>query len=69
VVTLVHHQSPRDVHFFLDFIFQSLNTSFSCNKTLVARFFHENGRENRTNGNQEKGKEEKEALRTEYEVE
>jgi hypothetical protein len=32
------------------------------------RFFHENGRENRNNGNQEKGKEEKEALRSEYEV-
>ena len=28
-----------------------------------------NGRENRTNGNQEKGKEEKEALRSQYEVE
>ena len=27
-----------------------------------------NGRENRTNGNQEKGKEEKEALRRQYEV-
>ncbi len=27
-----------------------------------------NGRENRTNGNQEKGKEEKEALRGQYEV-
>src|SRR5258708_10557010 len=27
-----------------------------------------NGRENRTNGNQEKGKEEKEALRSQYEV-
>jgi hypothetical protein len=27
-----------------------------------------NGRENRTNGNQEKGKEEKEALRMRYEV-
>jgi len=27
-----------------------------------------NGRENRTNGNEEKGKEEKEALRSQYEV-
>jgi hypothetical protein len=27
-----------------------------------------NGRENRNNGNQEKGKEEKEALRSQYEV-
>jgi hypothetical protein len=30
-------------------------------------FFHENGRENRNHGNQEKGKEEKEALSTLYE--
>jgi hypothetical protein len=29
---------------------------------MRCRFFHENGRENRNNGNQEKGKEEKEAL-------
>jgi hypothetical protein len=27
-----------------------------------------NGRENRTNGNEEKGEKEKEALRTQYEV-
>jgi hypothetical protein len=33
------------------------------------RVFHENGRENRNNGNQEKGKKEKEALRGQYEVE
>jgi hypothetical protein len=33
------------------------------------RVFHENGRENRNNGNQEKGKEEKEALTSQYEVE
>jgi hypothetical protein len=31
-VTLVQHRTPHDVHFFLDFIFQSLNTSSSCNK-------------------------------------
>jgi hypothetical protein len=30
---------------------------------IVADFSMNNGRENRTNGNQEKGKEEKEALR------
>jgi hypothetical protein len=30
---------------------------------IVADFSMKNGRENRTNGNQEKGKEEKEALR------
>jgi hypothetical protein len=30
----------------------------------VADFSMKNGRENRTNGNQEKGKEEKEALRS-----
>jgi hypothetical protein len=34
----------------------------------VADFSMKNGRENRTNGNQEKGKEEKEALRSQYEV-
>jgi hypothetical protein len=34
----------------------------------VADFSMKNGRENRTNGNQEKGKEEKEALRGQYEV-
>jgi hypothetical protein len=32
-------------------------------QTIVADFSMKNGRENRTNGNQEKGKEEKEALR------
>jgi CRISPR/Cas system CSM-associated protein Csm2 small subunit len=31
---------------------------------IRCRFFHENGRENRNNGNQEKGKKEKEALRS-----
>jgi hypothetical protein len=36
---------------------------------IVADFSMKNGRENRTNGNQEKGKEEKEALRGQYEVE
>ena len=36
---------------------------------IVADFSMNNGRENRTNGNQEKGKEEKEALRGQYEVE
>jgi hypothetical protein len=35
---------------------------------IVADFSMKNGRENRTNGNQEKGKEEKEALRKLYEV-
>jgi hypothetical protein len=35
---------------------------------IVADFSMKNGRENRTNGNQEKGKEEKEALRRSYEV-
>jgi hypothetical protein len=35
---------------------------------IVADFSMKNGRENRTNGNQEKGKEEKEALRRQYEV-
>jgi hypothetical protein len=34
----------------------------------VADFSMKNGRENRTNGNQEKGKEEKEALRSQHEV-
>jgi hypothetical protein len=38
--------------------------SISCNKTFVADFSMKNGRENRNNGNQEKGKEEKEALRS-----
>jgi hypothetical protein len=33
---------------------------------MRCRFFHENGRENRNNGNQEKGKEEKEALSSLY---
>jgi hypothetical protein len=37
-VTLVHHRSQHYVHFFLDFIFQSLNSSSSCNKTFVADF-------------------------------
>ncbi|HXM66658.1 MAG TPA: hypothetical protein VN911_07995, partial [Candidatus Acidoferrum sp.] len=32
-------------------------------QNIVADFSMKNGRENRTNGNQEKGKEEKEALR------
>jgi hypothetical protein len=45
--------------FFIDSI-----QSISCNRTFVARVFHENGRENRNNGNQEKGKKEKEALRS-----
>src|SRR5271156_5190494 len=36
---------------------------------IVADFSMKNGRENRTNGNQEKGKEEKEALTSQYEVE
>jgi hypothetical protein len=35
-------------------------------QNIRCRFFHENGRENRTNGNQEKGKKEKEALRSHY---
>jgi len=38
VVTLVQHRSPFAMHFFLDFIFQSLNTSFSCNKTALQIF-------------------------------
>jgi hypothetical protein len=37
-------------------------------QTTVADFSMKNGRENRTNGNQEKGKEEKEALSSQYEV-
>jgi hypothetical protein len=35
---------------------------------IVADFSMNNGRENRNNGNQEKGKEEKEALSGQYEV-
>jgi hypothetical protein len=35
---------------------------------IVADFSMNNGRENRNNGNQEKGKKEKEALRKSYEV-
>jgi hypothetical protein len=35
-------------------------------QNIRCRFFHENGRENRNNGNQEKGKEEKEALSGQY---
>jgi hypothetical protein len=35
---------------------------------IVADFSMNNGRENRNNGNQEKGKEEKEALTRQYEV-
>jgi hypothetical protein len=37
-------------------------------QNIVADFSMKNGRENRTNGNQEKGKEEKEALRSQHEV-
>jgi hypothetical protein len=33
-------------------------------QNIVADFSMKNGRENRTNGNEEKGKEEKEALRS-----
>jgi hypothetical protein len=38
--------------FFNDSIHQVVATNHRC------KIFHENGRENRTNGNQEKGKEE-----------
>jgi hypothetical protein len=44
--------------FFLDFTFQWLYKR-RMQQTIVARF-HENGRENRNHGNQEKGKKEKE---------
>jgi hypothetical protein len=37
-------------------------------QNIVAEFSMKNGRENRTNGNQEKGKEKKEALSGQYEV-
>jgi hypothetical protein len=37
-VTLVQHRTLQFVHFFLDFIFQSLNTSSSCNKTSLQIF-------------------------------
>jgi hypothetical protein len=37
-------------------------------QNIVADFSMKNGRENRTNGNQEKGKEEKETLSGQYDV-
>jgi hypothetical protein len=37
-------------------------------QNIVADFSMKNGRENRNNGNQEKGKEKKEALSGQYEV-
>jgi hypothetical protein len=43
--------------FFINSMFQIVATKQRC------EFSMKNGRENRTNGNQEKGKEEKEALR------
>jgi hypothetical protein len=45
-------------------LFSNSIQSISCNKTFVADFSMKNGRENRNNGNQEKGKKEKEALRS-----
>jgi CRISPR/Cas system CSM-associated protein Csm2 small subunit len=43
-------------------MFQLVATKHRC------KFSMKNGRENRNNGNQEEGKEEKEALRMQYEV-
>ncbi|MGB2604716.1 MAG: hypothetical protein WBC78_14050, partial [Candidatus Sulfotelmatobacter sp.] len=60
--------SYRAFIFFLTSFFINSIQSISCNKTSVADFSMNNGRENRNNGNQEKGKEEKEALRGQYKV-
>jgi hypothetical protein len=46
--------------FFINSIHQLVATKQRC------RFSMKNGRENRTNGNQEKGEKEKEALRKQY---
>jgi hypothetical protein len=46
--------------FFINSIHQLVATKERC------RFSMKNGRENRTNGNQEKGEKEKEALRKQY---
>ncbi len=48
--------------FFINSIHQLVATKERC------RFSMKNGRENRTNGNEEKGEKEKEALRKQYEV-